>query len=155
MKVSDKAIVKVTVANCSLDTAWWKWTTHEGLLTFFGSDNKIELTEGGCFEIYFLMDNPAGFRGSEGCKILAYTPKEMFSFTWNAPPEFKEVRESSYFTAVIVNFRTVTVKQTEILLRHIGWPEDKKWNPVFKYFDNAWDTVLKKFEQSVLNDMKI
>ncbi len=151
MKVTDKTIIKKITANCSLDTAWWKWTTHEGLMTFFGKDNKIELTEGGYFEIYFLMENPIGLRGSEGCKILTYTPKEMISFTWNAPPEFKEVRESSHYTAVIVNFRPINVKQTEVSIRHLGWPKDKRWDPVFNYFDDAWESVLNKFEQSCLN----
>ena len=151
MKVTDKTILKKITANCSLDTAWWKWTTHEGLITFFGKDNKIELTEGGCFEIYFLMENPIGLRGSEECKILTFTPKEMISFTWNAPPEFKEVRESSHYTAVIVNFRAINVKQTEVSIRHLGWPKDKRWDPVFNYFNDAWEIVLKKFEQSCLN----
>jgi len=151
MKTSDKTITKKIAVNCPLETVWWKWTTREGLLTFFGRDNKIELVEGGCFEIYFLTDNPAGLRGSEGCKILAFEPMSMISFTWNAPPEFKEVRESSYLTAVIVNFRVINNKQTEILLRHLGWPKDKRWDPVHTYFNDAWNTVLKRFEQSCIN----
>src|SRR3974377_1143814 len=125
MEISEKSIEKKIIANCSLDSAWSRWTTHEGLKTFFGRDNKIELEEGGCFEIYFLMENPEGLRGSEGCRILTFTPGEMISFTWNAPPDFKEVRESSYFTAVIVNFRAINGKQTEISIRHLGWPTDK------------------------------
>lgn len=148
MKTSDKQIHKVKIINTSVDTVWWKWSTHEGLLSFFGKDNKIELTPGGAFEIYFLMDNAYGLRGSEGCKILSFLPKQMLSFTWNAPPEYKEVRESAYHTWVVVNFNTVTKNETEVTLTHLGWPEDKNWDPVYDYFDIAWETVLKWLNDS-------
>ena len=81
MKITDKTINKSIVVNANIDVVWSKWTTREGLLTFFGSDNKIELKPGGSFEIYFMMDNPHGLRGSEGCKVLSYLPKRMLSFS--------------------------------------------------------------------------
>jgi uncharacterized protein YndB with AHSA1/START domain len=148
MKTTDKQIQKTKIINCSSDTAWWKWTTHEGLLSFFGRDNKIELTPFGAFEIYFLMDNPYGLRGSEGCKVLSFLPKEMFSFTWNAPPEHKIARGSGYYTWVVINFKAISEGQTEISLIHLGWPSDKNWNAVYDYFDKAWDTVLDRCFES-------
>ena len=105
MEIFDKQIKKTVIIQCSLEDAWNKWTTHEGLLSFMGRDKKIELTPGGAFEIYFLMDNPIGSRGSERCKVLSYLPKKMFSFTWNAPPHFVEVRSSDYFTWVVIEFK--------------------------------------------------
>ncbi len=143
IKISGRQIQKTKVINSSLDSAWWKWTTHEGLLTFFGEDNKIELTPGGAFEIYFLMDNPYGLKGSEGCKVLSFLPKQMLSFSWNAPPQFKEIRESAYHTWVVVNFKTISGNRTEVTLTHLGWPEDKSWDTVYDYFNKAWDQVLK------------
>jgi len=80
-KMSDKQIRKTKIVNCPGHNAWQKWTTHDGLITFFGNDNKIELRLGGPFEIYFLLDNPPGLRGSEGCKIISYVPERMLSFT--------------------------------------------------------------------------
>lgn len=88
------------------------------------------------------MDNPAGLRGGEGCKLLSFLPKEMLSFTWNAPPEFKEIRESPYHTWVVVNFKAKSNIETEVTLTHLGWPDDKSWDPVYKYLDEAWDIVL-------------
>ena len=81
-------------------------------------------------------------RGSEGCRILSFLPKQMLSFSWNAPPEYKEVRESGYHTWVVVNLKAVSGSETEITLTHLGWPTDKKWEPVFDYFDKAWTTVI-------------
>jgi len=77
--ISGKMIVHSKTIDCPVDTAWWKWTTHEGLLTFFGESNKIELHPGGAFEIYFSMDQPEGLRGAEGCKVLSFIPEKMFS----------------------------------------------------------------------------
>lgn len=148
IKLTEKQIVKTATVNCSVDTAWWKWTTHEGLMTFFGEDNNIELNPGGAFEIYFSTEPPYGSRGSEGCKILSFLPKKMLTFSWNAPPKFKEVRESDYRTWVVVNFNSVSDKVTEIVLTHLGWPEDNRWDPVYDYFNIAWETVLKWFAES-------
>jgi uncharacterized protein YndB with AHSA1/START domain len=83
MQTTDNQIKKSKVVNLPLDIVWWKWTTHEGMLTFFGKDNKIEFSPCCTYKIYFLMDNPAGLRGVEGCKVLSFLPKEMLSFTWN------------------------------------------------------------------------
>ena len=112
------------------------------MLTFFGKDNKIELSPGGAYEIYFFMDNPVGLRGGEGCIVLSFLPKEMLSFTWNAPPEFREIRESVYHTWVVVNFKEISSTKTEVFLTHLGLPDDKSWDPVYKYFEEAWDIVL-------------
>jgi uncharacterized protein YndB with AHSA1/START domain len=149
MIISDKKISKRKIINQSIGDTWTCWTTHEGLKLFFGIDNKIELVIGGSFEIYFLMDNPIGLRGSEGCKILSYLPNTMLSFSWNVPPDFVETRESDYKTWVIVFLNSIADQKTEVILNHIGWPEDSKWDPVFKYFYRAWDTVLDNLEKIV------
>ncbi|MCZ2101412.1 MAG: hypothetical protein LC107_07745 [Chitinophagales bacterium] len=44
----------------SIEQVWWRWTTHDGLKTFMGADNKIELTPGRALEIYFIVDDPLG-----------------------------------------------------------------------------------------------
>lgn len=142
MELSDKQIIKTRVFHQSQDSLWWRWTTHEGLKTFFGSDNKIELIPGGSFEIYFLRDNPYGLKGSEGCKVLSYLSEDFFSFSWNAPPQFPEVRNSEYKTWVIVGFKQMGDMKTELKLTHTGWPKDEKWAPVYDYFNIAWDRVF-------------
>jgi hypothetical protein len=40
MELTEKHLVKTKIINQSVDTVWWRWTTHEGLKTFFGADNK-------------------------------------------------------------------------------------------------------------------
>ena len=148
LKITDKIITKKIIVNCPLDTAWWKWTTHEGLKTFFGEDNNMFLGIGSPFEIYFSMEQPKGNRGSEGCKVISFLPKKMLSFNWNAPPKFPEIRISNFHTWVVINFKSIDSKKTEIEINQLGWPEGDDWNEVYKYFDSAWETVLKWMEKS-------
>ena len=151
-KMNEKAIVKTATVNCAIDTVWWKWTTHEGLLSFFGADNQVELKLGGAFEIYFLMDNPGGLRGSEGCRIISYLPEKMLSFTWNAPPEHPEIRNHDHKTWVVINFKALNETQTQVELNHLGWLDGDKWDAVFEYFDSAWGRVLQWLKESCGKD---
>lgn len=148
--IYDKKIVKKVTVPLSADKAWDKWTTHDGLLSFFGEDNKVELYPGGSYEIYMLMDNPYGLRGSEGCSILSLLPGRMLSFSWNAPPSFPEIRNSSYKTWVVIEFTETDSQNTEITLTHMGWPDDISWQPVFEYFNKAWGAVLDWLVKSIL-----
>ncbi len=146
--ITGQIIEKTRTVSCSIDTVWWKWTTHEGLLTFFGSDNTINLAPGGEYEIYFIMDNPVGLRGGEGNKILSYLPKKMLSFTWNAPPEYPEIRNHEHKTWVVVEYKAIDDNNTEVKISHLGWLPGDKWDSVYNYFDSAWVTVLDWLETS-------
>jgi uncharacterized protein YndB with AHSA1/START domain len=92
MEISDKQIIKAKILQTTREVLWEKWTTKKGLLSFIGKENKIEITPGEPYEIYFILDNPEGLRGSETCNVLSFVPKEMLSFTWNAPPVFLDKR---------------------------------------------------------------
>lgn len=145
---NDRIIEKTVTVNSSTDTVWWKWTTHEGLLTFFGADNKVNLEIGGEYEIYFLLDNPIGERGGEGNKVLSYIPKKMLSFTWNAPPQYPEIRNHKHKTWVVVEFNPISKDKTQVKISHLGWLTGEKWDTVYNYFDEAWGTVLDWLEES-------
>lgn len=149
MKIAnDKTIKKVKVVNGLVSEVWSKWTTHDGLKTFFGIDNKIELAVGGPFEIYFIEANPYGLKGSEGCKIISFIPERMLSFTWSAPPQYPEIRNHEHKTWVVVNFRIMPDSRTEVELVHLGWPEGEDWDKVYDYFDKVWEFVLNSLDES-------
>ncbi|MEN8251129.1 MAG: SRPBCC domain-containing protein [Bacteroidota bacterium] len=143
--VLDKKINKVAIVNASVEECWQLWTTHEGLKSFFGVDNKIDLKPGGAFEIYFDMGQQQGERGGEGNKILSYLPETMLSFSWNAPPSIPEIRNQSHRTWVVLYFKKVGSEHTEVSLSHLGWLEGDKWDETFEYFDRAWDIVMDWF----------
>jgi uncharacterized protein YndB with AHSA1/START domain len=140
MIISDKQLIKTCIHTITNEEAYDYFTTHDGLKSFFGEDNAIEITPGGKYEIYFMMDQPYGQRGAEGCKVLSFIPNRMLSFTWNAPPQYPQIRNSDYHTWVVLEFFDQRIRLT-----HLGWPEDESWTPVFDYFDRAWTIVLDNF----------
>jgi uncharacterized protein YndB with AHSA1/START domain len=146
--VTENIIRKTITIDCNIDTVWWKWTNHDGLKTFLGGDNKIELKPGGAYEIYFLPDNPPGQKGGEGNIVLSYLPKTMISFTWNAPPQFPEIRNHEHKTWVVVELQEVNDNSTRVNLSHLGWLEGEQWDAVYDYFDRAWSVVLEWLSES-------
>lgn len=150
MKIETDHIIKKRTVNKSVQDVWTLWTTHEGLKQFFGEDNKIELTIGGAFEIYFLMDNYYGLRGAEGCKVLSFVKEKSLAFSWNAPPQFPDIRNAQHYTWVVVELEAQGDDRTLVTLTHAGWPHNKEWEPVKTYFQNAWDRVMASLEEICL-----
>jgi len=151
MKLSDKQIIISKTINRPFSAIWWQWSTSEGLKTFFGADNKMDLKIGGPFEIYFLTENPYGLKGSEGCKVISFVKEKQLTFTWNAPPQYPQIRNSSYHTWVVIDIEPLSKDSTKVTLTHAGWPEDNDWSPVFDYFTKAWSTV---FDALMITDSK-
>jgi uncharacterized protein YndB with AHSA1/START domain len=129
---------EVTVA-ASPREVWHAWTSSEGIATWWGPPkSNVELRIGGPFEIYFSLDEPEGLQGSEGCRILAYVPGELLSFTWNAPPH---LLLRAVNTWVVLTFSEVSAG-TRVRLVHTGFLEGPDWDDYMAYFDGAWAYVL-------------
>ena len=139
-KQSDRILRKEMIVPATLEEVWNAWTTTEGVKTFFASDAKVELLVGGPFEIYFLLHSRRGSRGSEGCRVLSYVPPKMLSFSWNAPPEFGELRKTH--TIVVVRLEDGGRGKVKVLLSQHGWGKGKEWDKLYDYFDKAWSSVL-------------
>ncbi len=151
---SSRIELEVDVA-APIAKVWQAWTTRDGLRSFFGEDNKVELRIGGPFEIYMSMQAPEGKRGSEGCAVLSYLPEEMLSFSWNAPPKFEHARARR--TWVVVQLTAVGRDQTRVRVVHLGFDEQRaanpehvaEWNEVEQYFRRAWPMVLDGLKSAV------
>lgn len=149
-ELSQSSIIKKETYDLSVRDLWSKWTTRDGLKSFFGAENQIELNVHGKFEIYFLMEAPEGSRGSEGCQILSLLPERMLSFSWNAPPHLA-ARHSGIYTHVVILFHAVSEMKSSLELHHLGWPEDERYLEVYTYFDQAWQYVLDRLHESASN----
>jgi uncharacterized protein YndB with AHSA1/START domain len=82
-------------------------------------------------------------------KILEIDKHKTFSFTWNAPPMFTEIRESGILTRVILTFESTGEHETVVHLVHDKWLKGGDWDKVFDYFDVAWDLVLARLQHSL------
>jgi uncharacterized protein YndB with AHSA1/START domain len=137
---SDRILRKEILVSASLEDVWHAWTTNEGAQTFFSSQTNIKLYLGGPYEIYFILDNPPGLRGSEDCHILSYLPQSMLAFEWNAPPDFGPLRGIN--TQVVLQFERINQNETKVILSHLGWGKGEQWDKIYDYFDRAWGFVL-------------
>ena len=146
--LSMRTIEYISMVEASLSDVWNAWTTDEGVRTFFAPDSDIELRIGGKYELYFDPEAPEGLRGSEGMKIQSYVPERMLAFDWTQPPSIPELRGVK--TWVVVEFREMDDELCEIALTHLGFGEDSAlWDQAYTYFQNAWSTVLSRFERSM------
>jgi len=128
------------------------FTTSEGVKGTLGIGSEIELTVGGPYELYFDKSRREGERGSEGCEVLSWLPDRMFSFTWNAPPQFPYARQRR--TIVVVEFEVEAPGWTRVRLTQFGFDrrarEDPthadEWASVRTYFVKAWPSVLESMK---------
>lgn len=147
-----KPVEVETRVAASLDAVWNAWTSSAGAQSFFAPRSNIELQIGGAYEMYFLEDAPEGARGSEGCRILAYEPRRMVSFSWNAPPNLPFARQ--HHTWVVVDLDEPDNGVVRVRLAHHGFEELRRAHPeqaeqfraARAYFEAAWPRVLQKLK---------
>jgi len=137
-----RSIRREVVVAASLADVWAAWTTPTGARTFFAPNAKIILRRGGPYELYF-DDGPPGKRGSEGCTVITFKPRELLVFSWNAPPEIPSVRAGRK-TRVEVRLSPEGEGATRVKLAHTGWLDGADWDEAFTYFERVWDVVLAR-----------
>lgn len=148
--VSDRAIVQEADLSLSAEQAFALWSSSEGLAKWWTESSRVELRPGGHYELYFLLDEPYGRRGSEGCRVLSYLPDRMISFTWNAPPNLAKTRHRH--TWVVVETTPRSEGGSGVQLTHLGWPRHtwdepgSQWPETFAYFEQAWERVFDRLK---------
>jgi len=140
----ERRIEKEVVVDAPVSEVWQMWTTEAGVKTFFAPKANIDLMVGGRYEILFELDAPPGSQGGEGLKVLAFTPDQMLTVEWNAPPHLPNVRRER--TRLIVEFHSQPENKTTVRLTHDGWGEGGEWDQAFNYFMRAWDIVLGRLK---------
>ena len=144
---SDRTVRHEVDVNASVERVWHAWSTPEGLRTFFSPNVNMSLAVGGPFELLFAPpEAPKGTRGSEGMHVLAWIPREMLAFEWNAPPKFAELRDQR--THVVVQMRAIDATHTHVTLTHVNFGTGPGWDAVAAYFDDAWSSVLAALKKS-------
>lgn len=141
------------VVKGSLAEVWKAWSTSEGASTFFAPRVELELAPLGKLDVLFFPEAPAGMRGAEGLRILAFAPERMLAFEWNAPPQYPRARAERTF--VVVELEPVGPQATRVTLLQQGFDEQarrqpelaQEWREVRAYFARAWPSVLGHLER--------
>ena len=134
--VKEKAVNLFIRINSPLDSVWSRWSSEKGIKKFFAPACNYELKTLGQLDIFFAPQAPAGQRGAENNRILAVDEKKMVSFTWDAPPQYPEIRKQR--TVVTVRFYPTSPKETLVTLTQTGWGQGGDWETVRNYFNGAW-----------------
>ena len=140
----NRVIQDSVIVASGIDEVWAAWTTESGLTSFFAPACNFKLLIDGPYEILFDPEAESGKRGAEGCRVLAFQPKKMLAFTWNAPPHMPEVRQQR--THVVLRFEELGGDKTRVSLWHDGWGEGPEWDEAFEYFTKAWRVVLSRLQ---------
>lgn len=141
----DRIIRGEVIVEASVDAVWEAWTTEEGTRTFFAPACNVDLRIDGLYEILFNPEAEPGQRGAEGMRIMAFQPKKMLAFTWNAPSDLPNVRKQ--LTHVVIRFMELPNGRSRLTLTHDGWGEGEEWDKAFVYFTRAWkDVVLPRLK---------
>jgi uncharacterized protein YndB with AHSA1/START domain len=145
LQSQDRVIRGEIIVQAGVDAIWAAWTTEEGIKSFFAPACNVDLRVNGLYEILFDPDAEAGWRGAEGTRIMAFQPKKMLAFTWNAPPNLTHVRHQ--LTHVVLRFAELSGGRTQVSMTHDGWGEGGEWDEAFAYFVRAWkDIVLPRLQ---------
>jgi uncharacterized protein YndB with AHSA1/START domain len=136
----ERVIREEVLVDATVDEVWEAWTTESGVRSFFAPACNVELRVDGRYEILFNPDAPPGERGAEETRVLAFQPKRMLAFTWNAPPHLSEVREQ--LTHVLIRLEQLGEGRTQVALTHSGWGEGGQWGEAFEYFVRAWRHIV-------------
>jgi uncharacterized protein YndB with AHSA1/START domain len=145
--VGGRQIHKSVTVHASPRAAWEAWATVAGVESFLAPKARIDLRPGGVYEPLFDLDAPEGSKGGEGLSVLAFVPGRFLAFTWNAPPEFPDVRGLGGVSWIVVAFSPRPNDRTYVELWHLGWGTGAEWDKVFEYFQHAWDVVLFRFHE--------
>jgi len=130
--------------DASINQVWETWTTAAGLRTFFSPDAAVDPQVDGKYSILFYPDNPAGSRGAEGMRIIAFEPPTRFIITWNHAPRFETLKGQR--TLVEYRFQAREDGGTDMQVKHFGWGQNEESATSREYFDGAWAAVLQRLE---------
>jgi uncharacterized protein YndB with AHSA1/START domain len=125
--------------NATVSEVWKRWTTAEGIQSFFAPGCNVELRPDGAYEIFFFPENPPGQRGADGQRLMAIENEKMLSFTWNFPPSLAEIRDQR--TLVVLRFAS-SGNACKLTLNQMGWGEGEIWTQGFEYFAKAWGQMV-------------
>src|SRR5688500_9819670 len=102
-RLPNRRLQKEVVISAAREDVWNAFATNEGAVTFFAPQANVRIELGGPYELLFELDAPPGQQGTEGVRVLSYIPERMLSFEWNAPVEFRDLRNQRTWVVIFLD----------------------------------------------------
>jgi uncharacterized protein YndB with AHSA1/START domain len=138
--IREKVLHLAIRINAPVDSVWSRLATTAGMEKFFAPECIYKAEVLSLFEIHFNPAGPVGQKGAEDNRILAIQEKQMISFTWDAPPQYPQLRKNR--TCVAIRLYKTNDRQTLVTLSQTGWGQGKEWDGLFTYFEQAWSAFV-------------
>lgn len=155
---TDRTISVETTVDAPPAEVFRRWTTEDGIPTFFAPKARIDAVPGGRFEMLMNPEkDPEGLsHGTGGARVLKIVPDRELWFEWivfvartdipggppAAPPEVRKPDPIPTW----VELRLTPVdggKRTRVTLQHFGFQHGPLWDLSYAYFQKAWGGVLR------------
>jgi uncharacterized protein YndB with AHSA1/START domain len=131
----------------SLDAVWQAWTTRQGLTSFFGPDARVELRNGGAYELRCAEDPSDPFKEVGPKHLLAYLPSRFITLDWRGSAAGTGFVDQQ--TWVVVEFEELGEELCEVTLSHLGFGEGTEWDEYLRWQGKFWHRVLNRMERSL------
>jgi uncharacterized protein YndB with AHSA1/START domain len=138
-------ILRSVAVEAPADEVFRAFVDAEQATTFFAPAARIEPWVGGAYEMYFMLGEPEGNRGGEGCTVVQISPPGLIAFTWNFPPEIPTLRHAH--TLVTIQVSPLDEGRARVDLKQTGFRTGQDWDEGRAYFERAWGIVLDRLQQ--------
>lgn len=144
----DDILLQVTPALPIADV-WDGLVRPEHLEKWLAPRVNVAPYEGGAFELFWDLENPAN-NSTLGCTILTWKEQDEVAFTWKGPPQFEALmNEEGKLTTVHIRVSTCP-EGIDVTLEHKGWNAGEDWEEARSWHFRYWDDVLHRFKDYVM-----
>lgn len=152
--LTDRKIALKAVVAAPVEEVFRRWTTVEGVESFFGEEAVVEAKVGGKYEVYFLpRSHPESHANSSaGARVLEIEPSRRLVFEWRSPPFAAHLNNPSPLW-VEIRFSSVEGLQGQTImeLTNYGYGRGDDWDRVYEFFVTAWSEVLYRLDRSLVD----
>jgi uncharacterized protein YndB with AHSA1/START domain len=144
----DDILLQVTPA-LPLPDVWDGIVRPEHLTRWLAPRVRIELREGGPFELFWDLNDPSR-NSTQGCTVLRVREQDELAFTWKGPPAFDSLmNRGTRLTEVQIRVAPCP-EGIDVTLEHNGWQAGEAWEEARSWHVHYWDEVLHRLKDYLM-----
>jgi uncharacterized protein YndB with AHSA1/START domain len=138
---------------CDAQHAFDLFTVNKLIESWLTPLAEVEAIAGGKYELFWEPDDKEN-NSTLGCRITAIEPRQLVSFEWRSPKQFKHFANTADPLTHVVVFFIPCGEWTQVHLVHSGWRSSAEWEEARLWQGHAWRGAFEELEKLV-NDEDI